>query len=72
MAPQVESLGKKREVEKIEKSPECGRDHVAGVSSRLKPLRRHAPVGGHHYDRAHRFLEVMKKCLLELVSPRML
>jgi len=42
---QLPQVGKKM---KILILPEFVRDHVARGSSGLKPLRRRAPVGGHH------------------------
>jgi len=37
-------------------SPRFGRDHVVCGCSGLKPLRRRAPVGGHHWSRGTTFL----------------
>ena len=41
---------------KMKKFPKFGRDHVAGGSSGLTPLRRRAPVGGHHCSLGAMFL----------------
>jgi len=50
--------------------PEFGRDPVTHGSSGLKPLRRHAPVGGYHWSMGATFLGSWGDWLWGLVSPR--